>query len=198
MSDEFNELDEELPPLKVTCTSFDCEKDLHCYLKKRGMAVENIGSCRACGARPVEWERIHRREPNDIEFTFEALRTEKIRHHMWTIPFDGKAANSAHHRGRADLYASIRRRLMSSIGKARGAWDGRQTKMVENVIFYAQHATATCCRKCLNYWYGIPMDRPLRPDEIDYCEALVRRYLDERLPDLQDEKIPRPRGRRTA
>lgn len=198
MSEELDELDVELPPLKVTCTSVDCEKDLHCYLKKRGMALGDIGSCRACGARPVEWERIHKCDVNDIDFTFEALMTEKIRHHMWTIPFDEKATTSAQHRGRTDLYGSIRGRLKSSIGKAQGVWDGRQTRMSENVVFYAQHATATCCRKCLNYWYGIPTNRPLSPEELDYCETLVKRYLDQRLPELQDEKIPRPRGRQVV
>jgi hypothetical protein len=30
--------------------------------------------------------------------------------------------------------------------------DGRQTPMRNHPVFIAQHATATCCRKCLEKW----------------------------------------------
>ena len=33
--------------------------------------------------------------------------------------------------------------------------DGKQTPMKGHPVFIAQHATATCCRKCLNKWYKI-------------------------------------------
>jgi hypothetical protein len=49
----------------------------------------------------------------------------------------------------------------------------------------------------MGYWHDIPKDRDLTDAEIDYFEALVVRYLDERLPDLEDEpvRIARPRSR---
>ena len=34
--------------------------------------------------------------------------------------------------------------------------DGKQTPMRNHPIFVAQHATATCCRGCLEKWHGIP------------------------------------------
>ena len=34
--------------------------------------------------------------------------------------------------------------------------DGKQTPMRGHPVFIAQHATACCCRKCLNKWYRIP------------------------------------------
>ena len=58
--------------------------------------------------------------------------------------------------------------------------------MAGNVIFYAQHATATCCRKCMGYWHGIDPGVPLDDDQLAYCCELVRLYLDARLPDLPD------------
>ena len=76
----------------------------------------------------------------------------------------------------------VPRHLRSRIGKAANGFDGRQTGLSGNVLFYAQHATATCCRKCVSYWHGIPADRPLDDEEARYCEALVVAYLDERLP----------------
>lgn len=35
--------------------------------------------------------------------------------------------------------------------------DGKQTPMKGHPVFVAQHATACCCRKCLNKWYKIPV-----------------------------------------
>lgn len=196
MPDDFSELDAELPRVKVKCTDVDCEHNLHCFLQKRKKAnLPTYGTCRSCSADLIDWKRLHRRDPDDVEFTFDALKNELIRHHMWTIEFDSEARRKAQMRGRETLYGSVRRRLMSSIGKARGPFDGRQTGMEGEVVFYAQHATATCCRRCLNYWYDIPKDRPLTEEELDFCEALVIRYLDERLPDLQEHQRPELRKR---
>lgn len=181
------ELDKPLPRLKVTCTSVDCEKNLHCFLKKRGMPADLHGTCRACNADLINWARVHRRDIRDQKFVFASLKNEMIRHYMWHIEFDEQALGKARAKGKDKLYASVAGRLRSSIGKAKGAFDGRQTPLQGNVVFYAQHATATCCRKCLNYWHAIPMDRALTTDEQDYCEHLVLGYLEDRLPDVPPE-----------
>ena len=34
--------------------------------------------------------------------------------------------------------------------------DGRQTPMRGHPVFVAQHATATCCRGCLEKWWKVP------------------------------------------
>lgn len=199
MSDPFAELDEPLPPLKVTCTSTDCERNLHCFLqKKRKGGLPAYGACRSCSADMIDWDRVRRRDPADMKFTFASLKNELIRQHMWTIPFDAEAERKALMRGRIQLYDAVRKRLTSSIGRIPNGFDGRQTPMQKNVIFYAQHATATCCRKCLCYWHGVPTTRSLTASELDYCEALVKTYLDERLPDLQEEKRPELRKRRAV
>jgi hypothetical protein len=70
--------------------------------------------------------------------------------------------------------------------------------MQGNAIFYAQHATATCCRTCLAYWHDIPKGRSLTVEELDYCARLLDLYLDRRLPELDDEPIQVPRRRSTA
>ncbi len=184
------ELDTPMPRLKVTCTSVDCEKNLHCFLKKRGMPEELHGTCRACNADLINWERVHRRDATDQKFVFAALKNEMIRHYMWHIDLDSDALRKAQAKGKEKLYNSVSTRLRSSIGKAQGAFDGRQTPMQGNAIYYAQHATATCCRKCLNYWHDIPTDRALTLAELAYCEQLVIGYLEDRLPDLD----PQPRA----
>ena len=39
--------------------------------------------------------------------------------------------------------------------------DGKQTPMRGHPVFKAQHATACCCRGCLNKWYHVPLATPL-------------------------------------
>jgi hypothetical protein len=55
--------------------------------------------------------------------------------------------------------------------------DGRQTPMRGHPIFIAQHATATCCRGCLEKWHHIPRSRPLSEAEIDYVLDVLMRWL---------------------
>ena len=39
--------------------------------------------------------------------------------------------------------------------------DGKQTPMRGHPVFKAMHATACCCRGCLNKWYRVPKGVPL-------------------------------------
>jgi hypothetical protein len=64
--------------------------------------------------------------------------------------------------------------------------------MQGRAVYYAQHATATCCRKCMEYWHGIPKDRPLTDGELAYATMLVQAYLDDRLTDLPDDPVLKP------
>ena len=56
--------------------------------------------------------------------------------------------------------------------------DGRQTPMRGHPIFIAQHATATCCRGCLEKWHRIARGRPLSEPEIRYVLSVLARWLD--------------------
>jgi hypothetical protein len=44
-------------------------------------------------------------------------------------------------------------------------------------IFIAQHATATCCRGCLEKWHRIPRGQPLTQQQIKYVLSVVVRWL---------------------
>ena len=55
--------------------------------------------------------------------------------------------------------------------------DGHQTPMRNHPVFIAQHATATCCRGCLNKWYKIPKDRRLTDSEIDFIVAIIMQWI---------------------
>lgn len=188
-----------LPPLKITCTSSDCEEGLHCFKATRKLKAENReGACRSCGAELVNWDRLHDCRIDDVEHTFEALQFELVRHHSWHLEFDERAINHARRKGRIKLNQAARQRLQTSVGKAADAFDGRRTRWSGNTIYYAQHAVAACCRTCMKYWHGIEPDRALTETELDYLFGLVTRYLDARLPGLSDLPEHVPPIRRSA
>jgi len=56
--------------------------------------------------------------------------------------------------------------------------DGKQTPMKNHPVFIAQHATATCCRKCLEKWHGIAQGRELNAQEKEYIIRLIRAWLE--------------------
>ena len=187
---------EKPPPLNVRCTSADCENELHCFKQLHRMTDEQRGKCRYCGADLVDWDRVHVRDFSDVAYTFAALKNEMIRHHFFHNEIDERAVRHAQRKGRNRLKEAARHRLAKYLAPANPARDGRQTPFEGNAIFYAQHATATCCRTCLEYWHDIPKGRELTTNERAYCAALVDCYLDERLPDLRDEPIKVPSVRR--
>ena len=55
--------------------------------------------------------------------------------------------------------------------------DGKQTPMRGHPVFIAEHATATCCRGCLNKWYGIPKNRELTDMEVDYIVKVIMTWI---------------------
>ena len=184
------------PPLDIKCTSTDCDNDLHCFKQLKKMTPDQRGKCRTCGADLIDWKRLHRRDEADAAHTFEALQHEMIRHHFFHRPVDDVAIRHAQRKGRNQLKESARERLRKYLAVAEPPRDGRQTPLAGNAIYYAQHATATCCRTCLEYWHDIPKGRPLTETEFDYCVTLIYLFLDEKLPDLADEPIKVPRRRR--
>ncbi len=188
-----------LEPLKVSCTSADCGNNLHCFRKSREMADSDQGKCRYCKADLIDWSRVQRRDVADAKFTFNELKNEMIRHHFWHREIDEKAVNHALRKGSSLLKMAARKRLVQSIGGSKPFHDGFQTPYSGNIIYYAQHAVAACCRKCVAYWHGIPGGRELTITEIDYLWDLVNLYIRERLSDLPNgpTRIPPSRHRVT-
>lgn len=188
-----------LPPLKVTCTSASCGDDLHCFkYHSRKMKPADRGHCRYCGADLVDWDRVHTRNSADIAHTLKALKREFIRHHFWHNHIDEGADLHARRKGRIKLREAATQRIVSSVGGAEPARDGQQTPFSGSVLYYAQHATACCCRTCMEYWHGIPKGRALTHEEVQYFTGLIMRFVAERMPQLPDEPERIPRKRRVT
>ena len=79
------------------------------------------------------------------------------------------------------IYSHARDFIKKRIAPAEIANDGKQTPMRGHPVFIAQHATATCCRGCLNKWYGIDKNRVLTNDEINYIVNIILKWIEERL-----------------
>lgn len=56
--------------------------------------------------------------------------------------------------------------------------DGKQTPYRGHPAFVAQHATACCCRGCLEKWHRIPPGRDLSPEEQAYLLGVLARWLE--------------------
>ena len=55
--------------------------------------------------------------------------------------------------------------------------DGRQTPMRGHPVFVAQHATATCCRGCMNRWWKVPLGVPLTATQQAKTVGLIMAWI---------------------
>ncbi len=71
--------------------------------------------------------------------------------------------------------------------------DGKQTPYKGHPVFVGQHATACCCRECLQTWHGIAAGRELTAEEIDYLLEVLERWLSDQLEHVveHDDKGPK-------
>ncbi|MBN2467527.1 MAG: DUF4186 domain-containing protein [Deltaproteobacteria bacterium] len=104
----------------------------------------------------------------------ETLRCSPFRRGFALAPRDlrytrGKGLNTI----REHAYTFIRARL----GPALPLNDGKQTPMKGHPVFVAQHATATCCRRCLQRWHGIERGRTLTEGEIEFIVDLIVAWI---------------------
>jgi hypothetical protein len=80
-------------------------------------------------------------------------------------------------RGLDEVLAHARRFIEERVAPAHHPDDGRQTPHRGHPVFIAQHATGTCCRRCLRTWHGIPPGCTLTRREVDYVVAVIGAWL---------------------
>ncbi len=62
--------------------------------------------------------------------------------------------------------------------------DGKQTPMHGHPVFKAMHATACCCRGCLNKWYKVPLHRELSPAAQEKIVNLLMAWIERQKTDI--------------
>ena len=59
--------------------------------------------------------------------------------------------------------------------------DGKQTPMRGHPVFIAQHATATCCRGCIEKWHKFPKGRELTQTEQEYLVSVIMEWINRQI-----------------
>ena len=89
--------------------------------------------------------------------------------------------------GRDRDYVALRKReviaahaceiIAKRLAPAHPVKDGKQTPYRGHPVFIAQHATATCCRSCLEKWHGIPKGAELTAEEQNYVVGVILTWI---------------------
>lgn len=83
--------------------------------------------------------------------------------------------------GRRELHHQAEAIIRARLAAANPENDGAQTPMKGHPVFIAQHATACCCRTCLEKWHHIPKGRSLTDEEIENITDMITYYIDEQM-----------------
>ncbi len=89
----------------------------------------------------------------------------------------GKEEEYLKQKGLAKILEHARDFVTTRLANAEPANDGRQTPMKNHPVFIAQHATGTCCCKCLEKWHHITKSEPLTEKQIDYIIEVLKRWM---------------------
>lgn len=117
---------------------------------------------------------LHQSEAR-IDEVFEALSRSDFRRRIKLRKDDWRMLKT---KGLAEVMNHAADFIEQRLAPAKPAKDGMQTPMRGHPVFTAQHATATCCRRCLASWHRIPAGRLLEEAEKDYIAMVVRRWLE--------------------
>jgi hypothetical protein len=110
----------------------------------------------------------------ELDDLFAALSQSSFRRRFRLAPAERKYLAT---RGFATVLRHARELIAQRLAPAEPAKDGRQTPYRGHPVFVAQHATATCCRGCLEKWHRIPKGRPLADEEQAHVVATIERWL---------------------
>ncbi|MGP0036573.1 MAG: DUF4186 domain-containing protein [Solirubrobacteraceae bacterium] len=114
-------------------------------------------------------------EATSLDETLRALARQpfRARFHL-----RGRDAATVELRGMEVIRVHAAELLAKRLAPAEPHNDGKQTPYRGHPVFVAQHATATCCRTCLERWHGIPKGRELTAGEQDYAVDVICRWIE--------------------
>ncbi len=82
-----------------------------------------------------------------------------------------------HEKGIDEVLRHAEEFVATRLAPAVPAKDGKQTPWRGHPVFVAQHATATCCRGCLEKYHDIPKGAPLTDEQQAHVVAALERWL---------------------
>jgi hypothetical protein len=138
--------------------------------------------CRFCGYRRVRLCAGARFGERAVDDALERLASDRFRARFRLR--DAERASIEHY-GTDGVRAHAVRFITERLAPAQPVRDGRQTPWRGHPVFIAQHATATCCRSCLERAHGISTGRALDADEQTYVVELIMRWLQDQFADRE-------------
>ena len=90
----------------------------------------------------------------------------------------GRDRVTAQLRGPSTMRLHARDLIAKRLAPAEPRNDGKQTPYRGHPVFVAQHATATCCRSCLEKSHQIPKGRELSREEVGYVVDVICRWIE--------------------
>ena len=117
-------------------------------------------------------------DATSIDATLSALAKQpfRARFHL-----RGREAATVELRGMEAVREHAQELLSARVAPAAPRNDGKQTPYRGHPVFVAQHATATCCRSCLERWHGIARGHELDADEQGYVVDVICRWIEREL-----------------
>ena len=173
----------EYEKLKISCTMADCDNNQHCFRTTKTLQINGIekGHCRYCNNDFIDWGRLYKRDINDIDYLVDSYKLEMVRNIFWSVKTPTiKMISNVIDCNEDELREKVIKTLKSSISKpkSQNVYDGRQTPLdTENIIHWAQHATGTCCRVCLDQWHGIGVDEIITDQQYTYLAEVMMNYI---------------------
>ncbi len=114
---------------------------------------------------------------NDLDPLFEKLSKSSFRS---SFILKDKELDYLHSKGLNVILEHGRDFIDTRLAPANPPNDGKQTPMRNHPIFIAQHATATCCRGCLQKWHSIAKDNhELSEEEREYVLSVLTKWLEQ-------------------
>lgn len=115
---------------------------------------------------------------NKIDCVFAKLEKSKFRSRF---SLGEKERNYINEKGMATIERHAHDFISVRLAPAEIPNDGKQTPYRGHPVFIAEHATATCCRECLEKWHGIEKGRALSQAEQDYVVAVIMAWIKKRI-----------------
>lgn len=109
-----------------------------------------------------------------IEQALEKLSRSKFRS---SFHLTQKEKQYIEQKGMDVIRAHARDFVQQRLAPAEPENDGKQTPMHGHPAFKAMHATACCCRGCLNKWYHVPLHRELTESEQERIVNLMMAWI---------------------
>ena len=114
----------------------------------------------------------------ELDELFAALAKSAFRR---KFHLQGKDLEYLHNKGLTTVLNHANDFISKRLAPAFPEKDGKQTPFRGHPVFVAQHATACCCRGCLEKWHRIPKGRALSVDEQTYILNVLKGWLLEEL-----------------